>query len=104
MDIDNLNLYKRGLLILFGLVISILIIVWIIYAAQNKTGKSGTISLILNILLILILLGIIYKTIYVANPNDSKNNESFITKIIGYLGSIGSVIISIYSYIYKIGK
>ena len=101
MDIDNLNLYKRGLLILFGLVISILIIVWIIYAAQNKTGKSGTISLILNILLILILLGIIYKTIYVANQNDSKNNESFITKIIGYLGSIGSVIISIYSYIYK---
>jgi hypothetical protein len=111
MDIDNLNLYKRGLLILFGLVISILIIVWIIYAAQNKTGKSGTISLILNILLILILLGIIYKTIYVANPNDSrnnnfknnnsKNNESFITKIMGYLGSIGSVIISIYSYISK---
>lgn len=97
MDIDNLNLYKRGLLILFGVVISILIIVWIVYAAQNKTGS---VSLILNILLILILLGIIYKTIYVANPNDTnnKNNGSFITKILTYAGSM---ITTIYSYISK---
>jgi hypothetical protein len=102
MDIDTLNLFKRGLLILFGLVISILMIVWIIYAAQNKTGKSGTVSLILNILLILILLGIIYKTIYVANPNDNnnKNNPSFITKILAYAGTI---VTTIYSYISKNG-
>jgi len=101
ITLDKLNLFKRGLLILFGLIISILIIVWIIYALQDKSGKSGTISLVVNILLILLLVGIIYKTIYVKTPtNNNDSKENFMMKIILY---ISSALPNIYHYLIKQG-
>jgi cytochrome bd-type quinol oxidase subunit 2 len=108
MDIEKLNLFKRALLMLFGLVITIIMIVSIIYAIQNKSGKSGTVSLVVNILLILLLLGIIYKTIFVKTPSnksESKDNSGhslydFMMKIILYLPS---VLPNIYHYLMKLG-
>ena len=70
------NLFKRSLLILFGLVISSLIIYWIVYNIQSVSGTSSIVSLVLNLLLVLIVLGLIYKTVNTQFPpgaNPKKN-------------------------------
>jgi hypothetical protein len=85
---EKINFYKKGLLILFGLVISGVIITWIIYNIQNLSSTSSIISLILNIFLILIVIGLIYKTIFVQLPyGNTKKNAFFslITNIIFYI-------------------
>jgi hypothetical protein len=75
---DKFNLFKRSLLALFGIVISSLVIVWIVYNIQNFTGSSSSItSLVLNSLLIAIILGLIYKTIYVQLPSGNSNKNGF---------------------------
>jgi hypothetical protein len=55
------------------LVISGLLIFWISYNIQNISGKSGIVSFILNLLLVTIILGLIYKTINVKLPSASSN-------------------------------
>jgi hypothetical protein len=75
---SDTNLFKSSLLILFGLVISGLIIFWISYNIENLSGKSSIVSFILNILLVAVILGLIYKTINVKAPvGNSKKNEFF---------------------------
>jgi hypothetical protein len=88
---DKINLFKRALLTLFGLVISILIIVWIVSALQLKTGQSGTMSVMVNILLVLVLLSLIYKIIYVKKPDVHKKGSpltDLVMNIIFYLPCI----------------
>jgi len=74
---DKLDFFKRSLLALFGIVISGLIIFWIVYNIQHFSGNSASsiITLILNTLLVIVVLGLIYKTINVQLPvgNSSKN-------------------------------
>ena len=82
---DKLNLFKRSLLVLFGIVISSLIIFWIVYNIQNLSGKSGTVSLILNLLLVTIVLGLIYKTINVNIPSGNSKKNAFFSLIINTL-------------------
>ena len=75
---SDTNLFKSSLLILFGLVISGLIIFWISYNIENLSGKSSIVSFILNILLVALILGLIYKTINVKAPvGNSKKNGFF---------------------------
>jgi hypothetical protein len=75
MTNSKISLFKRSLLSLFGIVISSLIIFWIVYNIQNLSGDSSVLSLILNLLIVIIVLGLIYKTINVKTPvgNDKKN-------------------------------
>ena len=90
---DKMSLYKRSLLALFGITISGLIIYWIVYNIQNLSGKSGVTSFVLNIILVAIILGLIYKTIYVRLPaGDEKKNNFFalILSIIFYIPCIFS--------------
>lgn len=72
---SKISLFKRSLLALFGVIISSLIIFWIVYNIQNLSGNSSILSLILNLLIVIIVLGLIYKTINVKTPvgNDKKN-------------------------------
>ena len=75
---SDTNLFKSSLLILFGLVISGLIIFWISYNIESLSGKSSIVSFILNILLVAVILGLIYKTINVKTPvGNSKKNGFF---------------------------
>lgn len=72
------KLFKNSLLILFGLVISGLLIFWISYNIETLSGKSSIVSFILNILLVAIVLSLIYKTINVKTPvGNSKKNGFF---------------------------
>ena len=82
---DKLSLFKRSLLVLFGIVISSLIIFWIVYNIQNMSGKSGIVSLILNLLIVTIILGLIYKTINVNLPSGNAKKNAFFSLIMNTL-------------------
>jgi len=84
-DISNLSLFKRGLLTLFGLIISSLIIYWITYNLQDLTSSSGLTSFILNVILVVIVLSLIYKTFFVKLPVGNSNKNAFFSLIINIL-------------------
>ena len=75
ISVNYLNLFKRSLLVLFSIIISCIIIAWIAYSIQIYSGNSSIASLILNICIIVIIFGLIYKTINVKLPvgNNKKN-------------------------------
>jgi hypothetical protein len=90
IEIDKLNLFKRSLLVLFGLVMIILLIILICYNITNYS-QTTLISIILNGLIVLIVLGLIYKTIKVKLPiGDHKKNTlvSLISNFVYYLPCI----------------
>jgi hypothetical protein len=75
---SNVDLTKSSLLILFGFVISGLLIFWISYNIESLSGKSSIVSFVLNMLLVAVILGLIYKTINVKAPiGNSKKNGFF---------------------------
>jgi hypothetical protein len=63
------------MMMMFGVVVSLMFIAWLMYNLQNLSGQSGTISFILNFFLILVFLSFIYKTINVKLPDDTSNNK-----------------------------
>ena len=69
---------KSSLLILFGFIISGLLIFWISYNIEYLSGKSSIVSFALNLLLVALILGLIYKTINVKAPvGNSKKKWIF---------------------------
>ena len=77
-NINKINLFKKSLLVLFGLVISGLTVYWLTYNISNLSSNSSIVSFILNLLLVIIILGLIYKTINVNLPfGNSKKNAFF---------------------------
>ena len=69
----KIDLFKKGLLYLSGLVISGLIIFWIVYSIENLSGKSSVTSFILNLLIVVIVLALIYRTMNVKIPDNNAN-------------------------------
>jgi hypothetical protein len=96
---DKLNLFKRSLLVLFGIVISSLIIFWIVYNIQNMSGTSGIVSLVLNLLIVLVVLGLIYKTINVNIPSGNSKKNAFFSLIINTLFYIPCLFSGVFDYI-----
>jgi hypothetical protein len=74
-DLQKNNLLKRSLLMLFGIIISSLVLFWIVYNLQHLSGTSSVISVILNTLLVLIFLTFVYKTIFIKIPNNKLNSS-----------------------------
>ena len=98
---DKMNLFKRSLLALFGLVISSLLIFWLVYNIQNLSGKTGTTSFILNILLVVVVLGLIYKTINVKTPAGNSNKNAFFSLITSLLFYIPCLFSGLFDFIGK---
>ena len=61
----------RAILIVFGIVISSLFIAFIMYNLQH----TSAIGFILNLMLVLVVLTLVYKTFYVDLPNEKKNEK-----------------------------
>ena len=96
LDTKKSNLFKRALLILFGFVISAIVIAWIVYNIQNLSGDSSIISFILNLLIVIIVLALIYKTINVEFPKGNAKKNSFfeiITNLIFYIPCLFSTVL-----------
>lgn len=96
---DKTNLFKRSLLALFGVVISSLLIYWLVYNIQGLSGKSSTVSFILNILLVIIVLGLIYKTINVQLPSGNSNKNAFFSLITSTIFYIPCLFSGLFDYI-----
>jgi hypothetical protein len=99
---DKANLFKRSLFALFGIVISSLVIFWLVYNIQNLSGKTGTSSFVLNILLVVIVLGLIYKTINVQLPQGDSNKNTFFSLITNTLLYIPYLFSGLFDYIGKL--
>jgi hypothetical protein len=69
----KIDLFKKGLLYLSGLVISGLLIFWIVHSIENLSGKSSVTSFILNLLIVVIVLALIYRTMNVKIPDNNAN-------------------------------
>jgi len=99
---DKTNLFKSSLLALFGIVISSLLIFWIVYNIQSLSGKTSTVSFILNIILVIVILGLIYKTINVKLPSGNSNKNAFFSLIINYFLYIPCLFTGLFDYISKV--
>jgi hypothetical protein len=83
---SKLNIFKKSLLVLFGIVISGLIIAWIVFNIQNYSGKSSSLTtLLLNIVLVVLVLGLIYKIFIVKLPVANSNKNAFFMLILNTL-------------------
>ena len=89
MDISKMSIFKKSLLTLFGIIISGLLIAWIVYYLQSLSGQSSTVSLILNLFLVLVVLALIYKTINVQLPGGANSKKdgffSLIVNLVLYI-------------------
>lgn len=85
-DLNKLSFLKRALLILFGLVISGLLIAWIAYYIQTLSYQNGFVSFILNLLLVIVILTLLYRLFIVkppsANTNPNAHKSAFISLLI----------------------
>jgi hypothetical protein len=100
-DMNKMDLFKKALLVLFGLVISGLLIFWITYNIENLSGKSNTVSFILNLLLVAVVLGLIYKTINVKLPSDNAKKNAFFTLILNIILYIPCLLSGIFDWFGK---
>ena len=71
----KMDLFKKALLYLSGLIISGLLIFYIVYIIENFSGKSNITSFILNILIVIIVLALIYRTMNVQIPDNNINSK-----------------------------
>lgn len=99
---DSTNFFKRALLMLFGIVISGLIIFWLVYNIQNLSSDSSIVSFVLNLLLVIILLGLIYKTINVNLPVGNSKKNGFFNIIINLIFYIPCVFSNLFDFIGKL--
>lgn len=99
--LDKMNYFKKALLILFGLVISGLIIAWLSYNVQHLSSSSSIVSLILNIFLIIIVLALVYKTILVQMPVGNSQKNAFFNLLLNTLFYIPCLFSESFDYIMK---
>lgn len=79
---NKIQFLKQGLLGVFGLVISGLLIYWISYNIEFLSDNSSIRSFVLNMLLVTTILGLIYKTIYVQLPSGNARKNAFFDLIL----------------------
>ena len=83
LDDSKLNLFSKSISVIFGIVISGLIIAWITYIIQNFTGgETSTVSLLLSIILALVILTFIYKIVNVKAPSNTANKSNATLELI----------------------
>ena len=72
---SKVDLFKKALLYLSGLTISGLLIFWIVYNIENLSGNSSIVSFLLNLLIVIIVLALIYRTMNVQIPDNNVNSK-----------------------------
>jgi hypothetical protein len=113
-DSNKIKFFKSSLYILFSIIISGLFIYWISYNIENITGKSDIVRFILISLIVILMLGILYKSVNINNnysPNNyTKNNSQFMStsfmSIINYLLYIPYMVSTVFNLLgkYAVGQ
>jgi len=83
--VEGASFFKRALLALFGVIISGLVIFWLVYNIQSLSSSSSIVSFILNLALVIVILGLIYKTINVTLPAGNTKKNGFFNIIINFI-------------------
>jgi hypothetical protein len=99
------SFFKRALLILFGIIISSLVIFWLVYNLQHLSNSSSIASFVINLLLVIVVLGLIYKIITISLPSNNSTNskkEGFFNMIINFIFYIPCIFIGIFDFIGKL--
>jgi hypothetical protein len=98
----KIDVFKKSLLILFGLVISGLIIFWITYNIESLSSKSSIISFILNLVLVAIILGLVYKLLYIKSPVGNTKKNAFLNLIMNTIFYIPCLISGVFDWFGKV--
>ena len=62
---------------LFGIIIGIILIIWFVQNIHDLSSKSSIVSFIINLILLLTILGLIFKAIKINIPSNSTRVNSF---------------------------
>jgi len=98
-QIHSFDFYRRALLVVFGLTIACTIVAWISYNIQHFSGKSSIASIILNVLLILVVLALVYKTVVVQLPFQNARKNAFFNTIVNIIFYIPCIFLSLLEWI-----
>ena len=98
----NFDFFKRVLLLLFGIIISSLLIVWIVYNVQQLSGRMGWTSFILNLLLVIAIFAMMYKTINTQFPKGNAQKNALFSVIMNTIFYIPCVFTNVFDYIMSI--
>ena len=101
-DSNKINIFKKSLLILFGIIISALIIFWLTYNIENLSSNSSILSFILNLLLVVIILGLIYRTINIKLPVGNTKKNAFFNLISSTIFYIPCLVNGLFDWLGKI--
>jgi hypothetical protein len=95
------NFIQRAILTVFGLTISGLLIAFIVYSIQTYTGAYSIPSLLLNLLSVILVLSLIYKTVYVKFPNNAADSKksAFFGLILSILFYVPCLFIGLFDFI-----
>jgi hypothetical protein len=99
--IQKLELFKNSLLMLFGLIISGLFIFWISSNIESLSSKSSIVQFILNLLIIILVIGLIYKTIQVKIPVGNSRKNAFFSLLLNVLFYIPCLATGLFGWIGK---
>ncbi len=102
----KIDLFKKALLYLSGLIISGLLIFWLVYNIENLSGKSSVTSFILNLLIVIIVLALIYRTMNVKIPDTNTNakKNAFFDMIINLIFYIPCLFSNSFDSVMNYGK
>ena len=100
---ENISFIQKTMISLLGLSLSGIIIAYIVYNIQHLSGRSGIMSFILSIFLIISILILIYKTIFVKLPsnNANKGKNAFFNLIINLIFYIPCLFSGVFDSIMK---
>ena len=104
VDVSQFDLGKKSLLYLFGIVLSGLIIAWITYNLQNMSSGSGMVSFILNLLLVIIVLMLVYRTVFAKFPVGNNKKNAFVELIVNLFLYIPCVFSNTFDKLLSLGQ
>lgn len=99
---SDTTIIKRSMLVLLWIIILSLVIFWLVYNIDNLTNGIGIFKFILNLLLILMMFGLIYKTINVKLPLGNTKKNAFFSLITNILLYIPCLVGDFFDWIGKI--
>lgn len=100
VDMTQFDLAQKSLLYLFGIILSGLIIGWLTYNLENLSSDSSIVSFILNLFLVIVVLMLVYRTIYAKFPQGNTKKNAFFEMIMNLFLYIPCLFSNVFDYLF----